>query len=358
PVKAIVSQSVLLVDLDDCTVDESPRSPASVNMVQSLIGLDFTEGRQDDPRDNPAFDSTKVTVPGDTPKSSPENANEHKQERYEGSPLANPASEGADNTLDSTEVLSSKVEHALDLLGADIPAPESFKEEPVLDLLGTASAAKESLKEDSLVDLLAATSPIQEQLKEESALDISATTSPTHDQIKKDVSFDLVGISSSNQERSAKGHIPNGFLDDLGSPYDWLNQIASRNMRQSEESRATQQEQWNALMAKQEVDSSRIQDFIQKATMAASADSASSTSASSKRGTKPKIPFSLSIAIETKDHGRQVLNVTDRDDIKDMVERFCVQYGMQSYEMALWVTVAKAIKKKKRQQRESMQQQQ
>jgi hypothetical protein len=52
------------------------------------------------------------------------------------------------------------------------------------------------------------------------------------------------------------------------------------------------------------------------------------------------------------------MHLSQRDDIKDMVERFCVQYGMQSYEMALWVTVAKAIKKKKRQQRESMQQQQ
>lgn len=52
------------------------------------------------------------------------------------------------------------------------------------------------------------------------------------------------------------------------------------------------------------------------------------------------------------------MHLLQHDDIKDMVERFCVQYDMQSYEMALWVTVAKAIKKKKKQHRESMQQHQ
>ncbi|KAG0273247.1 hypothetical protein BGZ96_004942 [Linnemannia gamsii] len=328
-------------------------------MVQSLIGLDFTEGRQDGPQDtqSPAFDSTNVTTTAETLKSGPESANEHKQERYEDSPLVSLASEGADNTRDAAEAPLSKVEPAEDFLGAKIPAQESSKEDSTLDVLETTNATKESLKEDSLVDLLSTTGHIQDQPKEEVTADVFATTGPTQEPIKKDVTFDRFGVSSSNQEWSSKGHMPSGFLDDLGSPYDWLNQIASRNMRQSEESRATQQEQWSALMSKQEVDSSRIQDFIQKATTAVTTDSASSTSASSRRGIKPKVPFSLSMAIETKDHGRQVLNITDRDDIKVMVERFCIQYDMQSYEMALWVTVAKAIKKKKkRQQRESMRQ--
>lgn len=52
------------------------------------------------------------------------------------------------------------------------------------------------------------------------------------------------------------------------------------------------------------------------------------------------------------------MHILQRDDLKDIVERFCVQYDMQSYEMALWVTVAKAIKKKKKQLRESSIQQQ
>lgn len=52
------------------------------------------------------------------------------------------------------------------------------------------------------------------------------------------------------------------------------------------------------------------------------------------------------------------MHILQRDDLKDTVERFCVQYDMQSYEMALWVTVAKAIKKKRKQLRESSMQQQ
>ncbi|KAG0074835.1 hypothetical protein BGZ90_010417 [Linnemannia elongata] len=360
PGNAIESQPALLVDLDGNAATESPLSPASVNMVQSLIGLDFTEERRDGPQDPhpPALDSTQDAATAVITKVDPESADEDKQEKNDISTLVTIASESVDSTCNSAESASSKAEVAVDLFGTDIPDQELSKGESVLDLLGINRTAQQTFKEDSLVELLGTTIPTQNQPKDESVLDIFATANADHVPSKKDVSFDLFGASGPSQEPSFKVPLPGGFLDDLGSPYDWLNQIASRSMQQSEESRAAQKKQWSALMAKQEVDSNRIQDFIQKATAAATTDSASSTSASSKRGTKPKVPYSLAMAIETRDHGRQVLNVTERDDLKDIVERFCVQYDMQSYEMALWVTVAKAIKKKKKQLRESSIQQQ
>ncbi|KAF9550020.1 hypothetical protein EC957_002081 [Mortierella hygrophila] len=340
--------------LNDNAATESPPSHASMNMAQSLIGLDFIEGRRDSPQDAqlPALDSTYDAATAEATRADPKSANEDKQDKNEISTLVTIASESADNTRNPGETASSKLEGAVDLL-IDIPAQELSKGESARDLLGINSASQQSSKGDSLVELLGATTPTQEQPKDESVLDIFATANAAQESSKKGVAFDIFGASGPSQERSFKRPLPGGFLDDLGSPYDWLNQIASRSMQQSEESRTTQKEQWSALMAKQEADSNRIQNFIQKATT----DSASSTGASSKRGTKPKVPYSLAMAIETKDHGRQVLNVTERDDLKDMVERFCVQYDMQSYEMALWVTVAKAIKKKKKQLRESSMQQ-
>ncbi|KAF9122510.1 hypothetical protein BGX30_001927 [Mortierella sp. GBA39] len=353
--KAIESQPALLVDLNDNAATESPPSHASMNMVQSLIGLDFIEERQNSPQDTqpPALDSTHDAATAETTRADPKRADEDRQDKNEILTLVTIASESVDNTRNPAETVSSKLEGTVDLLGIDIPAQELSKGESALDLLGINSTAHQSSKGDSLVELLGATTPTQAQPKDESALDIFATANAAQEPSKKDVAFDIFGPSGPSQERSFKGPLPGGFLDDLGSPYDWLNQIASRSMQQSEESRTTQKKQWSALMAKQEADSNRIQNFIQKATT----DSASSAGASSKRGTKSNVPYSLAMAIETKDHGRQVLNVTERDDLKDMVERFCVQYDMQSYEMALWVTVAKAIKKKKKQLRESSMQQ-
>ncbi|KAG9068758.1 hypothetical protein KI688_011043 [Linnemannia hyalina] len=349
PAKAIESQPALLVDLDDNAATKSPPSHASMNMAQSLIGLDFIEGQDAQP---PALDSTHDAATAETTRAGPKSADEDKQDKNEISTLVTIASESVDNTRNPAETASSKLEGTVDLLLTDIPAQELSKGESALDLLGINSTAQQSSKGDSLVELLGATTPTQRQPKDESALDIFATANAAQEPSKNEVAFDIFGASGPSQERSFKGPLPGGFLD-LGSPYDWLNQIASRSMQQSEESRTTQKEQWSALMAKQEADSNRIQNFIQNATT----DSASSTGASSKRGTKSKVPYSLAMAIETKDHGRQVLNVTERDDLKDMVERFCVQYDMQSYEMALWVTVAKAIKKKKKQLRESSMQQ-
>ncbi|KAK3847266.1 MAG: hypothetical protein J3R72DRAFT_432271 [Linnemannia gamsii] len=336
-------------------------------MVQSLIGLNFMKYPRETPQD--AQPSTLDSTTADaTPKVGEECAEDKiKQAKSNLSPLVTFASDNINKASDSVKEPSSKEEPDVDLLGIGAPTQEPPKEDS-LALLATVTTTEETTKGDILIDLLAASNTSQEPLKRDSSLVELAITSSTQAPHIRDATFDRFGAGSANQERSqSKGDLTvdisrarspakassSRFLDDLGSPYAWLNQIASRNMRQSEESRAIQQEQWSALMAKQEEDSIRIQDFIQKATTASAIDSASSTSASSKSGSKPKMPFSLAMDIETKDHGRQVLSVNERDNLKDMVERFCVQYDMQSYEMALWVTVAKAIKKKKKQQRES-----
>ncbi|KAF9083737.1 hypothetical protein BGX23_011175 [Mortierella sp. AD031] len=345
PILTMLSQSALLVDLDEQSVDEAPLSPESHNVVQSLMGLDFTDftgGHQDDSQNAHSliFDSTSAVATDKAPKVDPESAKDEPKQEGEkaASPLITIASELVDNTHVSAEVPSSKGEATVDLLGSDNLAqePSSSKGEFPLDILGCDVLAEEPSKGDSSLDLLA------------------ITTSPSQERANGDLSLDIIDSRS-----PTKGLLSSGFLDDLASPYDWLNQIASRSMRHSEESRVTQQEQWNALMAKQEMDSNRIQDFIQRTTSAGAAtiDSSSSASASSKRGSKPKVPFSLTMAIETKDHGRQALTVTERNNLKDMVEGFCRKYDMQTYEMALWVTVAKAIKKLKKARRENNMQQ-
>ncbi|KAG0280213.1 hypothetical protein BGZ95_010891 [Linnemannia exigua] len=343
-------------------------------MVQSLIGLDFTKCPRESPQDAqpPTSDSATVDL---TPKGDEEGAeDEIKQEKRDLSLLVTFASDNINKASDSVNAPSSKEEPGVDLLGIGAPTLEPPKEDSALAFLATVATTEETTKGDVLIDLFVASNTTQEQIKRDSDFVELTVTNSIEVPHKGDTTFDLFGAGSANQESSqskgdlavdisrarspAKTSSSSGFLDDLGSPYAWLNLIASRNMRQSEESRATQQEQWNTLMAKQEEDSNRIQDFIQKATTTSTIDSASSTSASSKGGSKPKMPFSLTMDIETKDHGRQVLCVNERDNLKDMVERFCVQYDMQSYEMALWVTMAKAIKKRKKQQRESNIQQQ
>ncbi|KAF9960237.1 hypothetical protein BGZ70_008648 [Mortierella alpina] len=129
-------------------------------------------------------------------------------------------------------------------------------------------------------------------------------------------------------------------LSELSSPHEWLNQMARRNLQQFEESRADNRQQWDALMAKQEEDSRKIHDFIQKA-----ADPPSVTATSRAKNVKTKDPISIAVVVETKDFGKQEMR---QDDLKESVEKFCAQYNMHSYEMALWVTVASALKQKKK----------
>ncbi|KAG0369855.1 hypothetical protein BGX24_002263, partial [Mortierella sp. AD032] len=290
---SVQSSSALLVDLSDDATDESPWSPVSVNMVQSLIGLDFMKYPRETPQgaQPTTLDSTTADA---TTKVGEECAEDKiKQAKSNLSPLVTFASDNINKTSDSVKEPSSKEEPDVDLLGIGAPTQEPPKEDS-LALLATVTATEETTKGDILIDLLAASNTSQESLKRDSGLVERAITSSTQAPHIGDATFDRFGAGSANQERSqSKGDLTvdisrarspakassSGFLDDLGSPYAWLNQIASRNMRQSEESRAIQQEQWSALMAKQEEDSIRIQDFIQKATTASAIDSASSTSA-------------------------------------------------------------------------------
>ncbi|KAF9272324.1 hypothetical protein BGZ68_002516 [Mortierella alpina] len=132
-------------------------------------------------------------------------------------------------------------------------------------------------------------------------------------------------------------------LSELSSPHEWLNQMAKRNLQQFEESRADNRQQWDALMAKQEEDSRKIHDFIQKA-----ADKPSVATTSRAKAARIKGPISIAVVVETKDFGKQEMRVTNQDDLKESVEKFCAQYNMHSYEMALWVTVASALKQRKK----------
>ncbi|KAF9556228.1 hypothetical protein EC968_008376 [Mortierella alpina] len=129
-------------------------------------------------------------------------------------------------------------------------------------------------------------------------------------------------------------------LSELSSPHEWLNQMAKRNLQQFEESRADHRQQWDALMAKQEEDSRKIHDFIQKAT-----DKPSVAATSRAKAARTKDPISIAVVVETKDFGKQEMR---QDDLKESVEKFCAQYNMHSYEMALWVTVASALKQRKK----------
>ncbi|KAF9187998.1 hypothetical protein BGZ51_000935 [Haplosporangium sp. Z 767] len=133
------------------------------------------------------------------------------------------------------------------------------------------------------------------------------------------------------------------LLNELGSPHDWLNQLASRNQEHFEKSWADNRQQWNELMAKQTEDSKKIHDFIER-----TLDKGSETTTADTKSSRGKTPFSLLVQIETKGFGKQDMRVTEKDDLKELVQDFCEKYDMHAYEMALWVTVASAIKEKKK----------
>ncbi|KAG0265525.1 hypothetical protein BG011_004553 [Mortierella polycephala] len=137
------------------------------------------------------------------------------------------------------------------------------------------------------------------------------------------------------------------LLNELGSPHDWLNQLANRNQEHFEKSIADNRRQWNELMIKQENDSKKIHDFIERAM-----DKGSVTTTADTKSFRGKTPFSLLVQIETNGFGKQDMRVTEKDDLKELVQEFCEKYDMRTYEMALWVTVASAIKEKKKKLRE------
>ncbi|KAF9929217.1 hypothetical protein FBU30_001777 [Linnemannia zychae] len=363
PVVTSDFQLELLVDLDDSVPRESHPSSTNFSMVESLAGLNFTKNSDDDQRKiiSP-LDGTDIASTEKISVTEMNIRDEHKGEKNENLPLVVLTSRNVDNTHSSADFLISNGIPTLDLLELDIQAQESTEINNSQDLLETTTILSQVFtKKESHEDLLTSTNSLQEPPTTNAIPSTLTPTSLTQMSAQKRL-ISKEGVPSEIfDERSsstAKSLSSANYLDDLGSPYDWLNQIASRIVRQSEQSRATQQEQWNALMAKQEEDSNRIQDFINKTTAATpTANSVSHTSVYPKKTSKPKMPFSLAMAVETRDHGQQILNVTENDDLKDVVERFCTKYDMQSYEMALWVTVAKAIKKKKKQQRMNNKQQ-
>lgn len=96
---------------------------------------------------------------------------------------------------------------------------------------------------------------------------------------------------------------------EFASPHDWLAQIANDNRRQFSESRAENREQWKSLMAKQEEDSKKIEEFIQKTTMAKA--SPPTMTAGDSNGCSPPEPFSVKLKVETKNNGLQIIHATE-----------------------------------------------
>lgn len=105
---------------------------------------------------------------------------------------------------------------------------------------------------------------------------------------------------------------------EFASPHEWLAQIANDNRRQFSESRAENREQWKSLMAKQEEDSRKIEEFIQKTTTAKTSPPA--TTADDTKGCSPPEPFSVKLTVETKNNGLQVIHATE---VKQLFTCYC-----------------------------------
>ncbi|KAG0305534.1 hypothetical protein BGZ98_003981, partial [Dissophora globulifera] len=143
-------------------------------------------------------------------------------------------------------------------------------------------------------------------------------------------------------------------IEELPSVRDW-NMWASNHTKQvqknqevyprdyigliQEHKQGQKQEQDHKQEQEQEQDVNKLFAFLEKGSIPPKA-----------RKSKTRLPVSLSIVIETKDFGQQEMRVREEDDLRQLVEQFCDKYGMQHYEMAIWVTVASAIKKTKKRQ--------
>ncbi|GJJ68923.1 hypothetical protein EMPS_01269 [Entomortierella parvispora] len=147
---------------------------------------------------------------------------------------------------------------------------------------------------------------------------------------------------------------------EFASPHEWLAQIANDNRRQFSESRAENREQWKSLMAKQEEDSRKIEEFIQMTTISKPEQDSRETEELTRKTTmakeRPSVktngdtggePFSVKLTIETRNNGLQIIHATEKDDLRAVVEEFCGRFDMVGYDMALWVMMAAAINDKK-----------
>ncbi|KAG0030558.1 hypothetical protein BGZ81_002515 [Podila clonocystis] len=153
--------------------------------------------------------------------------------------------------------------------------------------------------------------------------------------------------------------------------HSWLDKLGAQNKKFHEESLQTNKQQWDSLMAKQQEDSKKLDDFIQRSTTATTTAILSSaekqgsaneevtglglasavTTTTSKKVVKTQTPFSLQVDIETSGCGFQSIHVTERDDIEkleELVDAFCSRYRMDAYKMAVFASVASAIKRKKK----------
>ncbi|KAG0366442.1 hypothetical protein BGZ54_005352 [Gamsiella multidivaricata] len=201
-----------------------------------------------------------------------------------------------------------------------------------------ASQPKVLPSQDLLIDLdtKELSSPVQP------LIDLDSMPSQPAVSLTSPMKLDSLALPAAQEPRA----ISSDSLIEFASPHEWLNQIAKKNMEQFQESMVAHKKEWVALMEKQEQDSRKLDEFIRHHSDA-------------KKARKPRgrIPVSLSMLIETRDFGQQEIRVTENDDLKVLVEDFCAKYQMQSFEMAIWVTVADALKKQKKMLRKQSNQQ-
>ncbi|KAF9274870.1 hypothetical protein BGZ74_004211, partial [Mortierella antarctica] len=130
------------------------------------------------------------------------------------------------------------------------------------------------------------------------------------------------GVTSPTLPKSNQSHFEFGV-------HSWLDKLGAQNKKFHEESLQTNKQQWDSLMAKQQEDSKKLDDFIQRSkitalTLTEKRGSASeemvgvlgvarvaTTGTMSKKVVKAQTPFSLQVDIETSGCGFQSIHVTE-----------------------------------------------
>ncbi|KFH62588.1 hypothetical protein MVEG_11981 [Podila verticillata NRRL 6337] len=136
----------------------------------------------------------------------------------------------------------------------------------------------------------------------------------------------------------------------------WLHRLGAQNKKFHEESLQKNAQQWGSLMAKQQEDSKKLEAFLQRSSVEkkgvlveVGTETETETTTAKKMG--KAIPFSLQVDIETSGYGFQSIHVTEKDDVdmlEKLVDTFCSRYQMREYKMAIYASVASAIKRKKK----------
>ncbi|KAF9403062.1 hypothetical protein BGZ94_004724, partial [Podila epigama] len=139
--------------------------------------------------------------------------------------------------------------------------------------------------------------------------DPPSTTEDKDTQPKNDPSSMLIDISTDEatpsvpSSQSSKPHFDFG-LD------TWMSMLAARNQKNHEESMDNSRRQWEALMEKQESDSKKLDEFIQRTSTTATTLTPTPEVG---RKSKPKttIPFTMMVRFETNEFGFQDIQVTE-----------------------------------------------